>query len=114
MHRFSMTRIKGGIRKNITAPKIRRIRDTNRKEISENMRHKQERNFGFGTTLPKGGYRFFLSLSRAFFKSTQSTHQNALSDLVKNFKFALKYTITSLLNISVFNDHHQGALSVPN
>jgi len=25
----------------------------------------------------------------------------------------LKYTIISLLHVSVFNDHHQGALSVP-
>ena len=27
--------------------------------------------------------------------------------------FTLKYTIISLLHVSVFNDHHQGALSVP-
>jgi len=33
---------------------------------------------------------------------------------VKSFKFTLKYTIISLLHVSVFNDHHQGALSVPN
>jgi len=35
-------------------------------------------------------------------------------NLVKSFKFTLKYTIMSLLRVSVFNDHHQGALSVPN
>ena len=35
-------------------------------------------------------------------------------NLVKSFKFALKYTIISLLHVSVFNDHHQRALSVPN
>ena len=35
-------------------------------------------------------------------------------NLVKSFKFTLKYTIISLLYVSVFNDHHQGALSVPN
>ena len=35
-------------------------------------------------------------------------------NLVKSFKFTLKYTIISLLHVSVFNDHHQGALSVPN
>ena len=35
-------------------------------------------------------------------------------NLLKSFKFALKYTIISLLHVSVFNDHHQGALSVPN
>ena len=35
-------------------------------------------------------------------------------NLVKSFKFSLKYTIISLLHVSVFNDHHQGALSVPN
>jgi len=34
--------------------------------------------------------------------------------LVKSFKFTLKYTIISLLHVSVFSDHHQGALSVPN
>jgi len=35
-------------------------------------------------------------------------------NLVKSFKFTLKYTIISLLHVSVSNDHHQGALSVPN
>jgi len=35
-------------------------------------------------------------------------------NLVKSFKFALKYTIISLVRVSDFNDHHQGALSVPN
>ena len=34
-------------------------------------------------------------------------------NLVKSFKFTLKYTIISLLHVSVFNDHHQRALSVP-
>ena len=34
--------------------------------------------------------------------------------LVKSFKFTLDYTIKSPLHDSVFNDHHQGALSVPN
>jgi len=34
-------------------------------------------------------------------------------NLVKSFKFTLKYTIISLLHVSIFNDHHQGALSVP-
>jgi len=34
-------------------------------------------------------------------------------NLVKSFKFTLKYTIISLLHVSVFNDDHQGALSVP-
>ena len=35
-------------------------------------------------------------------------------NLVKSFKLTLKYTTISLLYVSVFNDHHQGALSVPN
>ena len=35
-------------------------------------------------------------------------------NLNKNFKFTLKCTIISLLHVSVFNNHHQGALSVPN
>ena len=34
-------------------------------------------------------------------------------NLVKGIKFKLKYTIISLLHVSVFNDYHQGALSVP-
>ena len=35
-------------------------------------------------------------------------------NLVKIIKFTLKYIIISLIHVSVFNDHHQGALSVPN
>jgi len=35
-------------------------------------------------------------------------------NLVKSFKLTLKYIIISLLHVSVFNDHHQGALSVRN
>ena len=35
-------------------------------------------------------------------------------NLVKSFKFTLKYTIISPLHVSAFNDHHQGALSAPN
>jgi len=31
--------------------------------------------------------------------------------LIKSFKFTLKYTIISLIHVSVFNDRHQGALS---
>ena len=43
------------------------------------------------------------------------TPTNALFiNLVNSFKFTLKYTIISLLHVSVSNDHHQGALSVPN
>ena len=34
--------------------------------------------------------------------------------LVKSSKFTLKYTIISLIHVSVFNDYHQGALYVPN
>ena len=34
-------------------------------------------------------------------------------NFVKSFKFTLKYTTISLLYASVFNDHHQGTLSVP-
>jgi len=35
-------------------------------------------------------------------------------NLVKSFKFTLKYTIISPLHVSVFSGHHQGALPVPN
>ena len=48
---------------------------------------------------------------------TQFTHSptNALFiNLVKSFKFTLKYTKISLLHVLVFNDYHQGDLSVPN
>ena len=46
----------------------------------------------------------------------RSSHTNKalFINLVKSFKFTLKYTIILLLHVSVFNDHHQGALSVPN
>jgi len=38
------------------------------------------------------------------------TLTNALFiNLFRSFKFTLKYTIISLLHVSVFNDHHQGA-----
>jgi len=35
-------------------------------------------------------------------------------NLDKLFKFTLKYTIMSLLHVSVFNDHYQRASCVPN
>jgi len=35
-------------------------------------------------------------------------------NVVKSLKFTLQYTIMSLLHVSTFNDHHQGALTVPN
>jgi hypothetical protein len=42
------------------------------------------------------------------------TPTNALFiDLVKSSKFTLKYTLISLLHALVFNDHHHGALPVP-
>jgi len=34
--------------------------------------------------------------------------------LVKRCKFTLKYTIISLLHVSVFSDHRQRALPLPN
>jgi len=49
-------------------------------------------------------------------ESTQFTQQQVLYLLIllKVLKFTLKYTIISLLHVSVFNDHPQRALSVPN
>jgi len=48
-------------------------------------------------------------------RNTQSKGLDALFiNLVKSFKFALKYTIISLLHVSVYNDRHQEDLSVPN
>jgi len=34
-------------------------------------------------------------------------------NLVKSFKFTIKYTIISLLHVLVLTDRHQGAISVP-
>jgi len=34
-------------------------------------------------------------------------------NLLKSFKCTLKYTIISLIHVPVFNDHHQGAVLVP-
>jgi len=47
-------------------------------------------------------------------KFSQFTHQQMhyLLTWLKSFKCTLKYTIIWLLHVSVFNDHHQGALSV--
>jgi uncharacterized membrane protein YdjX (TVP38/TMEM64 family) len=43
------------------------------------------------------------------------TPTNALFiNLVKSFTFTLKCAIISRLHVSVFNDHHHGALSIPN
>ena len=53
--------------------------------------------------------------SETLYTDVVHTPTNALFiNLVKSSKFTLKYTIISLLHVSVFNDHHQGALSVPN
>ena len=59
---------------------------------------------------------FFFIVAPCILKSTQFTHQQIppFINLVTSFKFTLKYTIISLLHVSVFNDHHQRALSVPN
>ena len=59
---------------------------------------------------------FFLSLHRAFWNlHVVHSPTNALFiNLFKSFKFTLKYTIISLLPVSVFNYHHKEALSVPN
>jgi hypothetical protein len=43
-----------------------------------------------------------------------STTNALFINLAKSFKFTLKYTIILLLHVSVFSDHHQGVLSVPN
>jgi len=57
---------------------------------------------------------FFLSFQRAFRNLRSSLTSNALFiNLVKSFKFTLKYTILSLLHVSVFNplkpnDHYSG------
>ena len=58
---------------------------------------------------------FFYCCTVHFKMHVVHTPTNALFiNLVKSFKFTLKYTIISLLHVSVFNDHHLGALSVPN
>ena len=47
-------------------------------------------------------------------KSTQFAHQqmHCLLTWLKVLKFTSTYPIISLLHVSVFNDNHQGALSV--
>ena len=62
------------------------------------------------------GIFFFLYCCTVLFEiHVVHSPTNALFiNLVKSFKFTLKYTIISLLHVSAFNDHHQGALSVPN
>ena len=60
---------------------------------------------------------FSLISIQAIRKTVYIVHSptNALFiNLVKSFKFTLKYTIISLLHVSVSNNHHKGALSVPN
>ena len=57
------------------------------------------------------------SYRRTVLFETYAVHSptNALFiNLVKSFKLTLNHTIISLLHVSVFNDHNQGALSVPN
>ena len=62
------------------------------------------------------GTNFFFYLCPVHFEiyAVPSPTNSLFTNLVKSFKFTLKYTIISLLHVSVFNDHHQGALSVPN
>jgi len=48
------------------------------------------------------------------FYAVHSQTNSLFINLVKSFKFTLKYTIISVVHVSVFSDHHQGALSVPN
>jgi len=43
----------------------------------------------------------------------QSPTNALFINMVKSFKFTLKYTIISFIRVSIFNDHHQKALSVP-
>jgi len=59
---------------------------------------------------------FFLIVAPCILKSTQFTHQQMhyLLRWLKVLNLHKQYTIISLLPVSVFNDHHQGVLSVPN
>jgi len=59
---------------------------------------------------------FFLNCCTVHFEIYPvHTPTNALFiNLVKLLKFTLKYTVISLLHVSVFNGRHQGALSIPN
>jgi len=61
-------------------------------------------------------YLFLLNINakKLFVYPVHSPTNTLFINLVKSFKFTLKYTIISLLHVSVFNDGHQGALSVPN
>jgi len=58
--------------------------------------------------------RRLTSLSKTMCMHVVHSPTNALFiNLVKSFKFTLKYKIISLLHVSVFNDHHLGACTAP-
>jgi len=57
--------------------------------------------------------RFNVNLNVNFNYPVHSQTNSLFINLVKSFKFTVKYTIISLLHVSVFNDHVQGTLSVP-
>ena len=59
-------------------------------------------------------YNFYLCTVHFEIYVVHSPTNALFINLVKSFKFTLKYTIISLLHVSVFNDHHQRAFSVPN
>ena len=53
------------------------------------------------------------SFKKPYFTVVHTATNALFINLLKSFKFTLKYTIISLLHVSVFSDHHQGVLSVP-
>jgi len=57
-------------------------------------------------------FPFYEELSEIY--AVHSPTNAIFINLVRSFKFTLKYAIISLLHVSLVNDHHQGALSVPN
>jgi len=61
-----------------------------------------------------GNFFFYRCTVRSEIYTVHPPTNALFINLVKSFKFTLKYTIISLLHVSVFNDQHQGALSVPN
>jgi len=71
------------------------------------------------TTVPnsfffKGSFSFYRCAMHFEIYAVHTPTSALFINLVKSFKFTLKYTVISLLHVLVFNDHHQGALSVPN
>ena len=60
------------------------------------------------------GFFFYRCAVHSEIYVVHSATNTIFINLVKSFKFTKRCTIIALLYVSVSNDHHQGALSIPN